>query len=253
MERVRQARKRMGGPRRGRDSKRVAWTGSRRESGALVMAALFLPVVLLAASHGSEGAGPGLSLGGLKRLAGGQAGEPTYLVIDPPLLSKLRTLAAGLHREIALCLRGSVRGDTAVARDFFMPEPEHSSASRSVVHACPSGTLATWHNHPLPASGPLATRPASWPTRRERTGFRAEAARLCVLTETDRQTADRLGYPFVVVGVDGETWCWWNLAQVRRMAAGSAVPLPGQGVWVATGSAEAVAVARESLTPGGSR
>ncbi|MFQ5679840.1 MAG: hypothetical protein ACE5HP_10335 [Gemmatimonadota bacterium] len=249
----------MGGPRRGRSGKRVTWTGSRRGSGALVVAALSLPVVLLAASSGSDRTRPGLSRGAMTWLAGGPAGDPTYLVIEPPLLSKLRTLAAGLHREIALCLRGSARGDTAVARDFFMPEPEHSSATRSVFHACPAGTLATWHNHPLPAAGPLAAHQAGWPTRLERTGSPAEAARLCVLTETDRQTAARLGYPFAVVGVDGETWCWWNLAQVRRTAAGPALPVPGQGIWVAAGSGESLATGsrasvpatREARAPGG--
>lgn len=145
---------------------------------------------------------------------------PAVLLVEPPLQAKLQTLADGLHREVVLCLEGTVRGDTAMARDFRMPEPELSSPTRSVFKPCPARALGTWHNHP-PQGG--------------RTGAAAARAR-CVLTETDLRTADRLGYPFVVVGTDADTWCWWTLAQAREATTAPAPPVPGQGAWSGSAS-----------------
>ena len=143
-------------------------------------------------------------------------GTPTELVVEPPLLTRLQTLAEGLHKEIVLCLRGDVRGDRAIVSDFVMPIPRLSTPTRSSFERCPAGTLASWHNHPRASeSGPVAA--VSSP---------AGARRLCVLSETDIQTAERLRHPFVVVSVDAETWCWWGLDEVDRFAARAISPAP---------------------------
>src|SRR5256885_15192000 len=49
------------------------------------------------------------------------------LVLAPSLLRRLSLLAAGLDREVVLCLQGAVVGDTAQAREFAMPDIVHSS------------------------------------------------------------------------------------------------------------------------------
>lgn len=177
--------------------------------------------------------------------AGGQKPSgpdpPRVLVVEPELLSKLKTLAAGLHAEVVLCLRGSVSADTARATDFYMPAPRLSTSTRAVSDGCPSGALAAWHNHP--AGRPGSARPGgdAWLP----TGSRGRSAgRLCVLTRRDIETARRLELPFVMVGVDEGTWCWWSLAQVRRMREAPGRPVRGQGEWSpegrlgTTGSAE---------------
>ena len=138
---------------------------------------------------------------------------PTQLIIAPALLAKLRTLAAGLHAEVALCLSGTVDGDTAHLTDFFMPEPTLSTPNKSLVRPCPDETLAVWHNHPLVGSN-------GTPSFRGATRYRASRAahHLCVLSETDIQTSVRFQHPFVIVGVDRDTWCWWSRDEVERLA-----------------------------------
>ncbi len=145
---------------------------------------------------------------------------PRDLVIELPLLTRLQTLAEGLHREVVLCLTGHVHGTTAVAADFHMPLPRLSTPTRSSFDPCPSGTLASWHNHPpfSGAEGPPILSP--FPSRAER------ARRLCVLSETDIHTASRLRHPFVVVAVDAKTWCWWRLGEVDRFAEQAISPGP---------------------------
>ena len=44
------------------------------------------------------------------------------LVLAPSLFRRLSVLAAGLDREVVLCLQGSISGDTAVARELVMPD-----------------------------------------------------------------------------------------------------------------------------------
>jgi len=44
------------------------------------------------------------------------------LVLAPSLLRRLSLLAAGLDREVVLCLQGTVVGDTALLREFAMPD-----------------------------------------------------------------------------------------------------------------------------------
>jgi len=145
---------------------------------------------------------------------------PTELVIDLPLLTRIQTLAEGLHREVVLCLTGQVRGTTAIADAFHMPTPRLSTPTRSSFDPCPQGTLASWHNHP-PLAGVTPVAAAS------PFGSGAERARrLCVLSQTDIQTAARLRHPFVVVSVDAKTWCWWPLSEVDRFAEQAIAPGP---------------------------
>lgn len=149
-----------------------------------------------------------------------QRPPPTELVLELPLLTRIQTLAEGLHREVVLCLTGRVRGNTAIADGFEMPTPRLSTPTRSSFDPCPRGTLASWHNHP-PITGPVGVVAGS------PFGSDAERARrLCVLSQTDIQTAARLRHPFVVVSVDAKTWCWWRLSEVDRFAEQSIAPGP---------------------------
>src|SRR5207237_7958595 len=80
----------------------------------------------------------------------------------------------------------------------------------------PTGTLATAHKYPV--KGPRADR-------------NADPRDLCALSEPDIRTAVRQSAPFVVVAVDGGTWCWWSQDQVRKLAAQKLLrgdPLTGQ-------------------------
>src|SRR3989442_4985473 len=71
------------------------------------------------------------------------------LVLAPSLLRRLSLLAAGLDREVVLCLQGTVVGDTALLREFAMPDIVHSSVDAVTPVPCPPATtLAVWHNHP---------------------------------------------------------------------------------------------------------
>lgn len=145
---------------------------------------------------------------------------PTELIVDPELLTRLQTLAEGLHREVVLCLEGSVHGTTAVVDDFVMPTPRLSTPTRSSFDRCPRRTLASWHNHPRAISAASAGDPDPRPASR------SVARRLCVLSETDIRTAARLRHPFVVVSVDASTWCWWTLDEVDGFAEAAIAPAP---------------------------
>src|SRR5216117_2515041 len=54
------------------------------------------------------------------------------LVLAPSLLRRLSLLAAGLDREVVLCLQGTVLEDTALLREFAMPDIVHSSVDARV-------------------------------------------------------------------------------------------------------------------------
>src|SRR6266851_396223 len=49
------------------------------------------------------------------------------LVLAPSLLRRLSLLAAGLDREVVLCLQGTVAGDTALVQELTMPDIVRSS------------------------------------------------------------------------------------------------------------------------------
>lgn len=139
-----------------------------------------------------------------------EPGPPAHLTIAPALLAKLQLLAAGLRTEVALCLRGTITGNTARADDFYMPEPAYSTSVASAFRPCPIGTLGLWHNHPL-------VQLASGTTALPDGAASVAPLQLCALSERDIDTAVRFGYPFSVVAVDRDTWCWWTLDQVREL------------------------------------
>ncbi len=204
---------------RGRPLRRVwgpaAWVGF-----GLAAAVLLIPSVV-------PGSAPGWRT--YLELSAPDPAPPTQLVIEAPLLAKLRTLADGLHAEVALCLFGTVDGDTAHLTDFFMPEPTLSTPNKSLVRPCPPETLAVWHNHPLSSSQLYWNRGPRRTLERTR-----QAHRLCVLSNTDIKTSIRFQHPFVIVGVDRDTWCWWTREEVERFASdGTAPGLPSPGNLVA--------------------
>ena len=156
---------------------------------------------------------------------------PVRLVVEPGLLARLQTLAAGLDDEIVLCLTGTTNGDTAVAVGFTMPDPQLSASDHATFGPCPKEAIAIWHNHPLETrasstasqGAPGYARPLGDPNMTPRD--------LCALSETDIRTTAQGGQPFVVVAVDARTWCWWSRQQVRNMAARNALrgdPVAGQ-------------------------
>src|SRR5437667_9846663 len=58
------------------------------------------------------------------------------LVLAPSLLRRLSLLAAGLDREVVLCLQGTAVGDTALLREFAMPDIVHSTRHRATPPPC---------------------------------------------------------------------------------------------------------------------
>ncbi len=142
----------------------------------------------------------------------------TQLHVQEDLLNKLLTLAGGLHNEVVLCLQGTVSGDTAYASDFVMPTPRLSSPLRSISVPCPDGTLATWHNHPQVQLSEVRGEGGTWSSPRlEDSDEVARAEQLCALSRDDIQTSARLDHPFVVIGVDADTWCWWSRFEVESL------------------------------------
>jgi hypothetical protein len=124
------------------------------------------------------------------------------LVLTPSLFRRLSVLAAGLDREVVLCLQGSVSGDTAVVGEFVMPDLVRSTPDAVEPRPCGLGTLAVWHNHPW--TGPDSSF-----------GVRIEED-LCSLSEPDLRTVIADSIPFAVVSV-GRTprpiVCWWRRVQ----------------------------------------
>ncbi len=125
------------------------------------------------------------------------------LVLAPSLLRRLSLLAAGLDREVVLCLQGTVAGDTALVREFAMPDIVHSSVDAVTPLPCPPATtLAVWHNHP-------------WVGPDSSFGLRTPED-LCSLSQPDLRTVVADSIPFAVVSV-GRTAqpivCWWRRVQ----------------------------------------
>src|SRR3989475_4591044 len=125
------------------------------------------------------------------------------LVLAPSLLRRLSLLAAGLDREVVLCLQGTVVGDTALLREFAMPDIVHSSVDAVTPLPCPPATtLAVWHNHP-------------WVGPDSSFGLRTPED-LCSLSQPDLRTVVADSIPFAVVSV-GRTAqpivCWWRRGQ----------------------------------------
>src|SRR5437762_10424379 len=55
------------------------------------------------------------------------------LALAPSLLRRVSLLAAGLDREVVLCLQGTVTGDSALVDDFVMPDVLSSKIGRAHV------------------------------------------------------------------------------------------------------------------------
>src|SRR5256886_468429 len=124
------------------------------------------------------------------------------LVLAASLFRRLSVLAAGLDREVVLCLQGSVSGDTAVVRDFVMPDLLRSTVDAVEPQPCAPATLAVWHNHPW--TGPDSSFGVKTPED------------LCSLSQPDLRTVVADSIPFAVVSV-GRTprpiVCWWRRVQ----------------------------------------
>jgi len=124
------------------------------------------------------------------------------LVIAPSLLRRISLLAAGLDREVVLCLQGTVAGDTALVREFAMPDVVSSAADHVEPLPCAPGTLAVWHNHVW--AGPDSTFGVKTPED------------LCSLSQPDLRTVVADSIPFAVVSVGharGPIVCWWRRVQ----------------------------------------
>ena len=148
---------------------------------------------------------------------------PTHLAMDEALEAKLLALAGGLQREIALCLVGVTERDSAWVTDFVMPVPTRSTRWSSSFATCPPETLALWHNHPATSAEPgqeFATALRNEPV--------TNPLVVCALSLDDIATTVELGFPFAVVAVDHERWCWWTLEQVRQFQRRQLVPGPLQ-------------------------
>src|SRR6266540_610086 len=66
------------------------------------------------------------------------------LGLAPSLLRRVSLLAAGLDREVVLCLQGTAVGDSALVQDFVMPDLVSSTADQVQPLPCSPGTLAVW-------------------------------------------------------------------------------------------------------------
>jgi len=124
------------------------------------------------------------------------------LVLAPSLFRRLSVLAAGLDREVVLCLQGSISGDTAVVRELVMPDLVRSTVDAVEPEPCAPATLAVWHNHPW--TGPDSSFGVKTPED------------LCSLSQPDLRTVVADSIPFAVVSV-GRTSrpivCWWRRVQ----------------------------------------
>jgi len=124
------------------------------------------------------------------------------LALAPSLLRRVSLLAAGLDREVVLCLQGTAAGDSALVEDFVMPDVVSSTADQVQPLPCGRGTLAVWHNHPW--TGPDSTFGVKTPED------------LCSLSQPDLRTVVADSIPFAAVSV-GRTArpiiCWWRRVQ----------------------------------------
>src|SRR6266702_6284257 len=124
------------------------------------------------------------------------------LFLTPSLFRRLSLLAAGLDREVVLCLQGTAAGDSAVVQDFLMPDLVRSARDAVQPLPCAPTTLAVWHNHVW--TGPDSSFGVRTPED------------LCSLSQPDLRTVVADSIPFAVVSV-GRTAqpivCWWRRVQ----------------------------------------
>ncbi len=124
------------------------------------------------------------------------------LILTPSLFRRLSLLAAGLDREVVLCLQGTAVEDSAVVQDFVMPDLVSSARDAVQPLPCPPTTLAVWHNHVW--TGPDSSFGVRTPED------------LCSLSQPDLRTVVADSIPFAVVSVGrtrGPIVCWWRRVQ----------------------------------------
>src|SRR5213593_1063400 len=185
------------------------WSGKVQERGRCAAVLLYamprrtrlLPYVIVAAMAAPR---PGHAQAPLTPLDSAiLASQPLKrLVLSPSLFRRLSVLAAGLDREVVLCLQGTASGDTAVVRDFVMPDLLRPTVDAVEPQPCAPATLAVWHNHPW--TGPDSSFGVKTPED------------LCSLSQPDLRTVVADSIPFAVVSV-GRTprpiVCWWRRVQ----------------------------------------
>lgn len=124
------------------------------------------------------------------------------LVLTPSLFRRLSVLAAGLDREVVLCLQGTAAADSAIVHDFVMPDVVSSAADAVQPLPCGRATLAVWHNHPW--TGPDSSFGVKTPED------------FCSLSQPDLRTVIADSVPFAVVSVGRARrpiLCWWRRVQ----------------------------------------
>src|SRR5437879_9394582 len=176
--------------------------GSGRLAAGALVAALACPVPALAQAPLTAADSAILASQPLKRLR-----------LAPSLLRRVSLLAAGLDREVVLCLQGTAVGDSALVQDFVMPDLVSSTADQVQPLPCSPGTLAVWHNHVW--TGPDSTFGVKTPED------------LCSLSQPDLRTVVADSVPFAVVSV-GRTpraiVCWWRRVQAVVNRHGKCLP-----------------------------
>src|SRR5256714_14900294 len=70
------------------------------------------------------------------------------LVLAPSLFRRLSVLAAGLDREVVLCLQGSISGDTAGGPGGRAPGPVRAPPGPGGAPPGPPAPPARWRNQP---------------------------------------------------------------------------------------------------------
>jgi hypothetical protein len=124
------------------------------------------------------------------------------LAFTASLLRRVSALAAGLDREVVLCLRGTASGDSALVDDFTMPDLVSSGPDAVQPVPCGSATLAVWHNHPW--TGPDSSFGVKTPED------------FCSLSQTDLRSVIADSVPFAAVSVGRAPraiLCWWRRVQ----------------------------------------
>ncbi|HEX4601014.1 MAG TPA: hypothetical protein VH116_06460 [Gemmatimonadales bacterium] len=124
------------------------------------------------------------------------------LAFTPSLVRRLSALAAGLDREVVLCLQGTASGDSALVRDFVMPDLVSSGPDAVQPVPCAPTTLALWHNHPW--TGPDSSFGVKTPED------------FCSLSQPDLRSVIADSVPFAVVSVGRASHpilCWWRRVQ----------------------------------------
>ena len=136
---------------------------------------------------------------------------PNHLQLSPQVRFQLHVLSIGLVREIQVCIRGFVLGDTAYGTGLYIPTLHLSDVRRSVAAACGPDSIAKFHNHPRSAI-------------RSVQGDSLVFARAgCYLSGTDIRTSKVFPVAFTMVG-SGHLLCYWTFAKLLDATDAWALP-----------------------------